>query len=163
MNSKIVLKFCQIIADVVFAVSLALIISYSFFTPCLQHGFSMVPYINDSNVVLVNRLYRKLFKPKRKDVIVFYVDGQESIRRIYGLPGETITIYSGNFYIDDVQMQDFDLKNSLSSNISQNVKLAADEYYVLGDSLDNSMDSRSPDIGNIKRENIIGKVWFIIK
>lgn len=163
MNSKIVLKFCQIIADVVFAVSLALIISYSFFTPCLQHGFSMVPYINDSNVVLVNRLYRKLFKPKRKDVIVFYVDGQESIRRIYGLPGETITINSGNFYIDDVQMQDFDLKNSLSSNISQNVKLAADEYYVLGDSLDNSMDSRSPDIGNIKRENIIGKVWFIIK
>ena len=163
MNSKIVLKFCQIIADVVFAVSLALIISYSFFTPCLQHGFSMVPYINDSNVVLVNRLYRKLFKPKRKDVIVFYVDGQESIRRIYGLPGETITINSGNFYIDDVQMLDFDLKNSLSSNISQNVKLAADEYYVLGDSLDNSMDSRSPDIGNIKRENIIGKVWFIIK
>ena len=163
MNSKIVLKFCQIIADVVFAVSLALIISYSFFTPCLQHGFSMVPYINDSNVVLVNRLYRRLFKLKRKDVIVFYVDGQESIRRIYGLPGETITINSGNFYIDDVQMQDFDLKNSLSSNISQNVKLAADEYYVLGDSLDNSMDSRSPDIGNIKRDNIIGKVWFIIK
>lgn len=163
MNSKIILKFCQIITDVVFAVSLALIISYSFFTPCLQHGFSMMPYINDSNVVLVNRLYRKLFKLKRKDVIVFYVDGQESIRRIYGLPGETITISSGNFYIDDIQMQDFDLKNSLSSNISQNVKLAADEYYVLGDSLDNSMDSRSPDIGNIKRDNIIGKVWFIIK
>ena len=163
MNSKIILKFCQIIADVVFAVSLALIISYSFFTPCLQHGFSMVPYINDSNVVLVNRLYRRLFKLKRKDVIVFYVDGQESIRRIYGLPGETITINSGNFYINDVQMQDFDLKNSLSSNISQNVKLASDEYYVLGDSLDNSMDSRSTDIGNIKRENIIGKVWFVVK
>ena len=123
----------------------------------------MVPYINDSNIVLINRLYRRLFKLKRNDVIVFYVDGQESIRRIYGLPGETITINSGNFYINDVQMQDMDLKNSLSSNISQNVKLASDEYYVLGDSLDNSMDSRSPDIGNIKLENIIGKVWFVIK
>lgn len=163
MNSKIILKFCQIIADIVFAVSLAFIISFSFFTPCLQHGFSMVPYINDSNIVLINRLYRRLFKLKRNDVIVFYVDGQESIRRIYGLPGETITINSGNFYINDVQMQDMDLKNSLSSNISQNVKLASDEYYVLGDSLDNSMDSRSPDIGNIKLENIIGKVWFVIK
>ena len=128
-----------------------------------QQGFSMVPYINDSNIVLTNRLYKRFLRLKRNDVIVFYVEGQESIKRIYGLPGETITISDGNLYIDDIQVQDFDLKNSLSSNISQNVKLASDEYYVLGDSLDNSRDSRSPDIGNIKRENIIGKVWFVIK
>ena len=163
MNSKLILKICQVIADIVFAVAFAVIISYTFFHECMQQGFSMAPYINDSNIVLVNRLYKNFFKIKRNDVIAFYVDGQESIKRIYGVPGETITISNGSFYIDDIELQEFDLENSLSSNISQNVKLGADEYYVLGDNLDSSKDSRFSDIGNIHKSNIIGKVWFVFK
>lgn len=123
----------------------------------------MAPYINDRKVVLVNRLYKNFLPLKRNDIIVFYNGGQESIKRIYGLPGETIAIIDSEFYVDN-KLFDVDiLKNSLSSNIEQNVKLGDDEYYVLGDNLDSSKDSRFSDIGNIKKEDIVGKVWFIFK
>ncbi len=163
MDESFVIKVCRLIADIVFAVALAFTVSYLFFGQVLQQGFSMAPYINDGNIVLVNRLYKTIFPLDKQDVIAFYNNGQESIKRIYGLPGETITISNGNFYIDDIQIESEDLKNSLSSNIEQNVKLGENEYYVLGDNLDSSKDSRFADVGNIARDDIIGKVWFIIR
>lgn len=163
MDEKLVIKICRIVADIVFAVALAFTISYIFFAQVLQQGFSMAPYINDGNIVLVNRLYKNFLPLNKQDVIVFYNNDQISVKRIYGLPGETITITNGNFYINDIQVESEDLKNSLSSNIEQNVKLGEDEYYVLGDNLDSSKDSRFADVGNISSKDIIGKVWFIIK
>lgn len=163
MDESVVIKICRIVADIVFAVALAFTISYIFFAQVLQQGFSMAPYINDGNIVLVNRLYKNFFAINKQDVIVFYNNGQESIKRVYGLPGETITISNGVFYIDDIQIESEDLKNSLSSNIEQNVKLGEDEYYVLGDNLDSSKDSRFADVGNIHKKDIIGKVWYIVK
>ena len=163
MDENTILKISQLVVDVVFAVSLAFIISYTFFAQVLQQGFSMAPYINDRSVVLTNRLYRNVLPLNRNDVIAFYVNGQESIKRIYGMPGETITISNGNLYVNDIQLENEDLKNSLSSNIDQNVKLGDDEYYVLGDNLDSSKDSRASDVGNISKKNIIGKVWFIVR
>jgi len=163
LDENTILKISQLVVDVVFAVSLAFIISYTFFAQVLQQGFSMAPYINDRSVVLTNRLYRNVLPLNRNDVIAFYVNGQESIKRIYGMPGETITISNGNLYVNDIQLENEDLKNSLSSNIDQNVKLGDDEYYVLGDNLDSSKDSRASDVGNISKKNIIGKVWFIVR
>lgn len=163
MDEKLVIKICKIVADIVFAVALAFTISYIFFAQVLQQGFSMAPYINDGNVVLVNRLYKNFLPLNKQDVIVFYNNEQMSLKRIYGLPGETITISNGKFYINDIQVESEDLKNSLSSNIEQNVKLGENEYYVLGDNLDSSKDSRFADVGNINRKDIIGKVWYIIR
>ena len=163
MDENLVLKICRIVVDIIFAVAVAFIVSYVLFTQRLQQGFSMAPYINDGNIVLVNRLYRNVFPLYKNDVIVFNNNGQDSIKRIYGLPGETITISNGDFYIDDIKIENDNLKNSLSSNIDQNVKLGEDEYYVLGDNLDSSKDSRFADVGNIKRSDIVGKVWFVVR
>ena len=163
MDEKLVLKICRIVVDIIFAVAVAFIVSYVLFTQRLQQGFSMAPYINDGNIVLVNRLYRNVLPLYKNDVIVFNNNGQDSIKRIYGLPGETITISNGDFYIDDIKIENDNLKNSLSSNIDQNVKLGEDEYYVLGDNLDSSKDSRFADVGNIKRSDIVGKVWFVVR
>lgn len=163
MDEKLVLKICRIFVDTIFAVVVAFILSYVLFTQRLQQGFSMAPYINDGNIVLVNRLHRNVLPLYKNDVIVFNNNGQDSIKRIYGLPGETITISNGVFYIDDIKIDNDNLKNSLSSNIDQNVKLGEDEYYVLGDNLDSSKDSRFADVGNIKRSDIVGKVWFVVR
>ena len=163
MDERVVLKICRIFADIIFAVAVAFILSYVFFTQSMQQGFSMAPYINDGNIVIVNRLYRSILPLNKNDVIVFKNNGQDSIKRIYGLPGETVTISNGNFYINDIKIENDNLKNSLSSNIDQNVKLGDDEYYVLGDNLDSSKDSRFADVGNIKRSEIVGKIWFVIK
>ena len=123
MDENFVIKICRIIANVVFAVALAFTISYILFGQVLQQGFSMAPYINDGNIVLVNRLYRNLFTLNKQDVIAFYNNGQESIKRIYGLPGETITISNGNFYIDDIQIESEDLKNSVSHRFAALTKI----------------------------------------
>lgn len=123
----------------------------------------MTPAINDRNVVLVNRLYKNFLPLNRYDVIAFYIGDQESIKRIYGLPGEKIVIENGNLYVNDNKVEFENLKNSLSSNIEQNVKLGDNEYYVLGDNLDSSKDSRFNDVGNVKKTDIIGKVWFVFK
>ena len=163
MDEKIFLKICNFVTMVIFAVTLAFIISYTFFAMSLQQGFSMAPYINDRNIVLVNRLYKNMLPLNRNDVIVFKINDQESIKRIYGMPGETVTISDGNLYINDIKVENEDLKNSLSSNIDQNVKLGEGEFYVLGDNLDSSKDSRFSDIGNIDKKNIVGKVWYIFK
>ena len=163
MDEQVVLKICRVITDIIFAVAVAFIVSYVFFAQTLQQGFSMAPYINDGNVVIVNRLYRNTFPLNKDDIIVFNNNGQDSIKRIYGLPGETVTISNGVFYINDIKIDNDNLKNSLSSNIDQSVKLGDDEYYVLGDNLDSSKDSRFADVGNIKRSEIIGKVWFVLR
>lgn len=163
MDERIVLKISRIFADIIFAVSVAFILSYVFFAQSLQQGFSMAPYIYDGNIVLINRLYKNILPLKKNDIIVFNKNGQNNIKRIYGLPGETVTISNGNFYINDIQIENENLKNSLSSNIEQNVKLGNDEYYVLGDNLDSSKDSRFADVGNVKRSEIVGKIWFVIK
>lgn len=163
MSDKSVFKICKLFAGIVFAVAMAFILSYTFFAQVLQQGFSMAPYINDRNVVLVNRLYKNFLPLSRYDVIAFYVSGQESIKKIYGLPGETVVISDGNLYINDNRIDNDILKNSLSSNIEQNVKLGNDEFYVLGENLDSSKDSRFTDVGNVKRTNIIGKIWFVFR
>ena len=161
MREEVLLKRIKFITRLIFAFCTAYILCYTFFKQTLQQGFSMSPYINDRSVVLVNRLYKDILPIKRNDVIVFYTQNGESIKRVYGLPGETVVITNGNMFIDDVVVENEDLKNSLSSNIEQTVKLGNDEYYVLGDNLDSSKDSRSSDVGNIKKADIVGKVWYV--
>lgn len=163
LSEKTILKICNIIVSIAFAICFAFTINYVFLFQVKQQGFSMAPYINDRSVVFVNRLYRNVFKLKRHDVIAFYTNGQTSLKRIYGMPGETVVITNGEFYIDGEKLTDENLKKSLSSNIEQNVTVKDNEYYVLGDNLDSSKDSRFVDVGNVKKEDIIGKVWLILK
>lgn len=163
MEELKLLKICRLISAFILAVTLAISVSYIFFAQVLEQGFSMTPAINDRNVVLVNRLYKNFLPLNRYDVIAFYIGDQESIKRIYGLPGEKIVIENGNLYVNDNKVEFENLKNSLSSNIEQNVKLGDNEYYVLGDNLDSSKDSRFNDVGNVKKTDIIGKVWFVFK
>jgi signal peptidase I len=87
------------------------------------------------------------------------------IKRIIGLPGETVQIdYDGNIYIDGEI-----LKESYGKEVIQNpgrasepITLGDDEYFVMGDNRNNSSDSRDPSVGNIKREDIIGRAFIRI-
>ena len=65
--------------------------------------------------------------------------------------------------MNNVRLDNVNLRHSLSSNVTQNLVIGDDEYYVLGDSLDSSKDSRHVDVGNINSKDIIGKVWWIIR
>lgn len=131
-------------------------------------GDSMSPVLRNGDVVLVNRIVYNATTPKRGDVIAFKPKGNENdhyyIKRIVGLPGETIEIIENRVYIDGERLEeDYETTNIDDVGVvDEKLKLAGDEYFVLGDNREQSEDSRDADVGNVKREYIYGKAWFVI-
>lgn len=129
-------------------------------------GASMEPTLYNKNEVIINKFIYKLTDPQRGDVIVFYPNGNKNthsnIKRVVGLPGETVKIENGKLYIDEEEITSEYITESIEdAGIAQDeILLGEDEYFVLGDNLGNSEDSRFTNIGNVNKKDIEGKVWF---
>lgn len=130
-------------------------------------GDSMKPVLQNGDVVLVNRLIYNASKPKRGDIIAFKPNGNEnthySIKRVVGLPGETVQIKDGSVYINGKETLEHIFAEDIEEAgiADEPVILKGTEYFVLGDNHLSSDDSRMADIGNVKRSEIYGKVWFV--
>lgn len=131
-------------------------------------GDSMKPVLKNGDMVLVNRIVYNATRPKRGDIIVFKPKGNENshyyIKRIIGLPGETVEIIENRVYINGEKLEE-EYKTSDINDVgivSEKMELASDEYFVLGDDRENSEDSRNADVGNVKRSYIYGKAWFVV-
>lgn len=131
-------------------------------------GDSMNPVLKNGDVVLVNRILYDASSPKRGDVIVFKPNGNENlhsyVKRIVGLPGETVQIKDGAVYIDGKKLKESYKTTSLEEAglAAEEITLGGNEFFVLGDNRESSEDSRMADIGNVKRSEIEGKAWFNI-
>ncbi len=131
-------------------------------------GDSMKPVLNNGDVVLVNRIIYNATTPKRGDIIIFKPKGNENIhyytKRIIGLPGESIEIMENRIYIDGVKLEEEYETTDIDDVgiVDEKIQLAGDEYFVLGDNRVSSEDSRNADVGNVKREYIYGKAWFVL-
>lgn len=131
-------------------------------------GDSMSPILSNGDVVLVNRFVYNASAPKRGDIIVFKPKGNENshyyIKRIIGLPGETVEILEGTIYIDGEKLtEDYETAEISDVGIvTGKITLGGDEYFVLGDDRGKSEDSRMADVGNVKRSYIYGKAWLIV-
>ncbi len=130
-------------------------------------GSSMENTLHHGDNLIVDKLTYRFSKPKRYDIIVFPFRYQEKtyyIKRIIGLPGETIQIQDGVIWIDGEVLQE-----SYGREVMKNAGLAADmitlgedEYFVLGDNRNDSTDSRDPSVGVIHKDEIIGRAWLRI-
>ena len=131
-------------------------------------GRSMNATLNDKDNLIVEKLSYRFGDPQRFDVIVFPPQGSPSdhyIKRIIGLPGETVQIdYDGNIYINgEILEEDYGLETIQDpGRAAEPITLGDDEYFVLGDNRNNSTDSRSERVGNVKRSTITGKAWVRI-
>ena len=129
------------------------------------NGVSMQPTLSDGDNLIVDKLSYRFHDPDRFDIIVFpQEDGRYFIKRIIGLPGENVRIDEDGFiYINGENLQESYGKEVMRDPglAKDGIQLGADEYFVLGDNRNNSEDSRYADMGNVKKRNIIGKVWFI--
>lgn len=132
-------------------------------SPFVVDGESMHPTFENLNYLIVDEVVYYFESPKRGDVIVFRYPGDPSIfyiKRIIGLPGETVSIQNGVVGIQESDGKSFTLSEPYVVNedatYSKSVTLGADQYFVMGDNRPNSSDSRV--WGALPRKNIIGRV-----
>lgn len=131
-------------------------------------GSSMEPMLSDGDNLIVDKLSYRFNEPQRFDIIVFpfrYAEKVYYIKRIIGLPGETVFIdENGTIFIDGEELKENYGKEVIKDpgRAYEPITLGEDEYFVLGDNRNNSSDSRDPVVGNIHRNEFIGKVWIRI-
>lgn len=131
-------------------------------------GSSMESTLSDGDNLIVEKISYRFHDPERFDIIVFpfrYEKKTYYIKRIIGLPGETVRIdYEGNIYINDELLQEGYGREVIldPGRAAETIVLGEDEYFVMGDNRNNSTDSRFDIVGNIKRDEIIGRAWVRI-
>lgn len=130
-------------------------------------GQSMEPTLQDGNNLIVDKLSYRFRDPKRYEIIVFpykYEENTYYIKRIIGLPGETVQVKDGEVYIDgELLGEDYGAEPMEDAGIAaEPIQLGDDEYFVLGDNRNHSSDSREPSVGVLKREDLIGRAWIRI-
>ena len=129
-------------------------------------GSSMENTLSDGDNLIVDKLTYRFSDPKRFDIIVFpyqYEENTYYIKRIIGLPGETVQVVDGYVYINGSRLESDIYGNELMDDpmaASQPITLGEDEYFVLGDNRKNSSDSRASDVGLIHRKDLIGRAWI---
>lgn len=131
-------------------------------------GHSMETTLSDGDNLIVDKLSYRFKDPKRYDIVVFpykYEENTYYIKRIIGLPGETVQVIDGYAYIDGQQLTSdiYGAEIMDSPGIAaEPITLGEDEYFVLGDNRNHSSDSRDPSVGILHREDLIGKAWVRI-
>lgn len=131
------------------------------------NGDSMKETLQDGDNLIVDKLSYRFADPERFDIIVFPYQYQEDtfyIKRIIGMPGETVQIKDGMIYIDDEMLwETYGAEVMEYSGVAVDpIELGEDEYFVLGDNRNNSSDSRDPSVGNVHKDQIIGKAFIRI-
>ena len=131
------------------------------------NGDSMNVTLEDGDNLIVDKLSYRFSDPKRFDIIVFPYQYQEKtyyIKRIIGMPGETVQVIDGMVYIDGEMLDEtYGMEIMQYAGVaSEPITLGEEEYFVLGDNRNNSSDSRDPSVGNIQEDQIIGKAFLRI-
>lgn len=130
-------------------------------------GNSMYDTLEDGDNLILEKLSYRFHEPERFDIVVFRYTHRENtfyIKRVIGLPGETVQIIDSKIYINGELLEENYGYEPIqdAKRASEPITLGEDEYFVLGDNRNDSSDSRDPAVGNVKRSQIIGKAWLRI-
>lgn len=131
-------------------------------------GSSMETTLSNGDNLIVDKLTYHFKEPKRYDIIVFpykYEENTYYIKRIIGLPGETVQVIDGYTYINGEQLVGdiYGAEVMEAAGIAaEPITLGEDEYFVLGDNRNHSSDSRDPSVGILKRKDLMGRAWLRI-
>ena len=175
---EIILKW---IVDITMVVCLSFILATYMLGKTTVVGHSMEPTLENDDSLRVDKVSYCFRQPERYDVIVFEPAianvSKYYVKRIVGLPGETIQIIDGVVYINGEPLENdviysFGLKDEDGKPVEPEkiynaglaekpITLGYDEYFVLGDNRNNSEDSRFSNVGNVKYSAIIGRIWAV--
>jgi len=160
---KILIFFWEIAKIVITAALIVIPIRYFLFQPFFVIGQSMEPNFKEGDYLIVDEITYRFSSPERGEVIIFKSPSDPSqrlIKRIIGLPGETVEIKDGKVFIYNEEGKKILDESSYLSNLKTEgelkITLGEKNYFVLGDNRYFSYDSRK--FGSLSRENIIGRV-----
>lgn len=166
INMQLVQSISLWFFQIAVVAAIAIVVAFFWGQKAPVIGSSMEPGIKAGNFVWINKAAYMLSSPERFDIIVFKPNGNKKehyyIKRVIGMPGETIQIINGQVYIDGEQLNE-DVKRELIEDpgiASEPYKIGKEEYFVIGDNRNNSEDSRYADIGTIKFDDIEGSAWL---
>lgn len=164
----VVREVCIWIVEILITLLVAFTLVYFIGMRTSVVGQSMSETLDSGDAILVNRFIYKVTNPKPNDIIVFLPNGNEKshyyVKRVIGVPGDTVQIIDGEVYVNgELFEEEIDAAAIEEAGLAdEEITLGQDEFFVLGDNRNNSEDSRYANIGNIKKEYIIGKAWFIV-
>ncbi len=162
---SVMLSFLDFLKTVVIIVILAALIRQFVIQPFIVDGQSMEPNFDNSDYLITDKISYRLHTPSRGEVVIFHPPdnpGVNYLKRIIGLPGDTVKISNGDVYVNDKKIREPYINNNektLTPNSGEiDVTLKDQEYFVLGDNRNHSRDSR--EIGPIPKENIVSRIWL---
>ena len=162
----VVLFVVEVVQIMVIALAIILPVRWLLIMPFIVKGASMEPTFLNNEYLIIDELSYNFHAVNRGDVIVFHpptAPKEYYIKRVIGLPGETVNINDGVITIKNADNPNgFPVKESYIAEFTfghvENVKLGDEEYYVMGDNRDTSLDSRK--FGAIEGKSIVGRVWL---
>ncbi len=149
-------KCLQIFAVLLFEACVIGLLFVVWLRPLKISGQSMQPLLKQGDIVLVNRLYRYWKTPKRGDLIVFQDQNGTFVKRIIGLPGETVEVIGGEVFIDSCPVEESYVSALLGD--ASPLLVPEQSFYVLGDNREEMYDSRMEEVGCIPADQITGIV-----
>lgn len=153
--------FVELLQVVIVALAIIIPVRYFFIKPFYVKGASMEPTFFDHEYLVIDEISYRFKEPVRGDIIVFRYPRdpkQYFIKRIIGLPGETVQITGNHVFINGEQIDEGYLDASTKTVGEIVVTLQPDEFFVLGDNRSFSLDSRS--FGPLPRQYVVGKTWI---
>lgn len=123
------------------------------------YGQSMEPNLHERQRLIIDKLSYRLHEPQRNDIVVLTTSqmNEKLVKRVVGMPGETVAIYDGTVYINKKPLLE-SFPHDLSIQHYDPIALPPDHFFVLGDNRSNSNDSRA--FGPVHRSSIVGRVWL---
>ena len=166
LEDKKVRGVLRLVFEIIVTLAFSALVGIAMFQSVTMQESSMEPTISVGDRYFMNRVIYRVSSPKRGDVIVFRTNASDDaalhIRRVIGLPGETVQIVDGQILINGEtykEGRDFPVISN-PGMASSPVTLESGEYFVLGDNRNNSEDSRYGSIGKVNKKYITGKLWF---
>lgn len=165
-GKKMAIKILITALEVIIAIFLGYALTHYGMETFTVTGQYMSPTLENEDEILVNKMSYRIHSVKRNDIVLVEQRGSEhnyySVERVIALPGEQVQIKDGKVYIDDELLEEkYDFPVMENGGLAlEPVILDEDEYFVLCDNRNNGEDSRNANVGNILRENIVGKAWI---
>ena len=127
-------------------------------------GVSMEPALYNGQRIFINSFVYLISSPKAGDVVVFLPNGNENthyyVKRVVAGPGDSVAIRDGILYVNGEESPWVEEKLAEAGIAAEEFTVENGEYFCIGDNPGNSEDSRSANIGPVREEDILGKVWF---